>query len=618
MPYRNKKTYRCKGGDITNQLALRKILSIGYELETASLTKLTLSDTIEPIESDGSPYDKNGGSINSESVPIKRYLFNSDTARKDIEGFEAIDEEEEQSEDMLLRLEETVKMPIFKYKKKNDPKSLFYITNDLGDNRFNKTLLTQCKEFSNELVKDDIYSFRTLDKQEEFIIKFLYHNETDCGTFSNVEWLFTYLNPSRSKNVILDTFTKSVQTLIAHLSKLEKIEGNLVSNIHGIESVLHNPEKRILYHYPDSNLYYLQSHVFRKIKGMDIDLEKELDIDDICSTTQMTFSCKVKDAFSVMTALVEDTVNSIPVLHDILGRKGNFNKMVEECANKIVSQFYETVKIECRKKNKEEENPEDIFYTNIKKNYAAFLKVSTKKIITNYVGLILYKLLTYYNDYLTRPAETRQYFKNLLSFNVRHTNYELYVHLKRFLAKLASMDENDVILQHIVRKLFINESILMEFIEDPSVLRKNAFKLTNIIDRASRNYGKPEFSLVSYFLFFEEPDNTDYNLDENDQYIYYDWLQFKKIDAFSAKMELKNDIILIECRFFYRLLSIYLYGIADKKMKTDMRQGICNILNNTLTEELGKASIKHLRYMVDHYLEMKRTKTNKTRKIGKN
>ena len=114
---RNRKTYRCKGGDITNQLALRKILSIGYELETASLTKLTLSDTIEPIESDGSPYDKNGGSINSESVPIKRYLFNSDTARKDIEGFEAIDEEEEQSEDMLLRLEETVKMPIFKYKK---------------------------------------------------------------------------------------------------------------------------------------------------------------------------------------------------------------------------------------------------------------------------------------------------------------------------------------------------------------------------------------------------------------------------------------------------------------------------------------------------------------------
>lgn len=83
-------------------------------------------------------------------------------------------------------------------------------------------------------------------------------------------------------------------------------------------------------------------------------------------------------------------------------------------------------------------------------------------------------------------------------------------------------------------------------------------------------------------------------------------------------MELKNDIILIECRFFYRLLSIYLFGIADKTMKTDMRQGICNILNNTLTEELGKASIKHLRYMVDHYLEMKKTKSNKTRKIGKN
>ena len=262
----------------------------------------------------------------------------------------------------------------------------------------------------------------------------------------------------------MDTFTKSAKTLIDHLSKLEKIEGNLVSNIHGIESILHNPEKRILYHYPDSNLYYLQSHVFRKIKDMEIDLEKELDTDDICNTTQMTFSCKVKDAFLIMTALVKDTVNSIPAFHDILENKEKFNKMVEECADKLVEQFYKTVKYECSKKRKdgEEEKSEDIFYKNIKKNYSEFLKTGTKQTITNYVGLILYKLFTYYNDYLTRSAETRQYFKNSLSFNVRHTNYELYIHLKRFLSKIASMDENDIVMQQIIRQLFINETILMQ------------------------------------------------------------------------------------------------------------------------------------------------------------
>jgi len=158
------KTNKYYGGDIENQFALRKILSIGYELETSSLTKLTLSDALKPLDH----IEKSPG-----VSPIKKFLFNSDTARKDIEEFEAINAEDKDDEDMLLRLEETVKMPMYKYKNKVDPDSLFYITNDLGDNRFNKTLLTQCKEFSSEIVKDDIYSFRTIDKQEEFFIKFL-------------------------------------------------------------------------------------------------------------------------------------------------------------------------------------------------------------------------------------------------------------------------------------------------------------------------------------------------------------------------------------------------------------------------------------------------------------
>lgn len=78
-----------RGGDIHNRKVFQDILSIGYELETSSLSKFTLiSETTD------------------RGDPI---LMNTDTARKDLETLQKVstnnpDEEDEEDEDNLFAL----------------------------------------------------------------------------------------------------------------------------------------------------------------------------------------------------------------------------------------------------------------------------------------------------------------------------------------------------------------------------------------------------------------------------------------------------------------------------------------------------------------------------------
>ena len=473
------------GGDISNEEALKHILSIGYELETSSLTKLTLTDTVDPDEEGVKSKSPDENELYG-GEPVVKYMFNTDTARKDIEEFESVDfEVDEEDYNMLTRLEETIKEPIYKpgSKRSVDKDAIFYITNDLGDNRFNKKLLNECEDFSKEIPKNSLYRFRPLDKNEEYQIRFIYHNENiDCGAFANVEWLFTFFKPKRGKNIILDTFTRSIETLVDHLSRVEKIPGNFITKIHGVETVLTHPEKRNLYHIvsakpgvrspkrEESNLYYLQTHIFKKLKGHDFDLEREIGLDDVCCTTQMTFSCKIPHVFSIMKALLNDTINSVPSIHEILERRLRFQVEVEQCSKKLVKLFIHKIK---------------------KTHNISTSSYETKKtlsIIYSYCGLIMYKLLVYYNLFLRVESSSRQYFKNYLSFNVRHANYDIYVHMKKHMAKLFSVEESDPLVVTMIRELFIQESVLMEFIHDKDVLRKGVFNSKNILDITSKHY----------------------------------------------------------------------------------------------------------------------------------
>ena len=51
---------------------------------------------------------------------------------------------------------------------------------------------------------------------------------TDCGTHSNVEWVFTYYRPQQSGNIIINTFLNMIKNLLRHLSDLQPITGNFI------------------------------------------------------------------------------------------------------------------------------------------------------------------------------------------------------------------------------------------------------------------------------------------------------------------------------------------------------------------------------------------------------
>jgi hypothetical protein len=277
-------TKKKQGGDVNPNSIFKKILSIGYELETPSLAKLSMIDNLD----DGEPI-----------------LFNTDSLTKDYEILKRIqnnDYTNEEYEYYANRLEEFVDVDVYtsaglnKTKLIKDPNSTFLVSNDLSETPFVKNLKTICNlnEIDNDdediIDKNDLYTFEA-ENGGKYTINFETWQKKHCGMFADVEWIFTYYNPILSKNIILDTFINVAKNLILHLNSLEKQRGNLVINFfENDKEVIKNPVNRMLYNLPNTNLYYLQTHY----------INEELDIDDICFVPQMTFSCRNKDLVDIL------------------------------------------------------------------------------------------------------------------------------------------------------------------------------------------------------------------------------------------------------------------------------------------------------------------------------
>ena len=184
------------------------------------------------------------------------------------------------------------------------PNAKFQVLNDITKSKFNKHLTDLCKdtveaavavqkaeiaEYDEEYdpeedeniarqIKNELYTFDTEDNT--YKIWFETWAEKDCGTFADVEWLFTYYQPKRADTVILDTFVNAVQNLYSHFNSLESTTGNLTIHFsEGDQEIVDKPTARKLYNYPGTNMYYLQTHR----------LDKDLTIHDVCIIHQMTF-----------------------------------------------------------------------------------------------------------------------------------------------------------------------------------------------------------------------------------------------------------------------------------------------------------------------------------------
>ena len=568
------------GGDILENKAFKYILSIGYELETNNLIKLTEITT-----------DVDGNDI--------RMLLNTDSSQREINEILESNEEDDNSsnlrdKDYVYKRFEKLNLDVGK------ENVSFNITNDMATSQFIKNLHKKCVDYPDEdedeedeledelegggedeededeaedededededetdlesalssetdldseddltskkiEYKNQLYKYEITDKETgepiTYDINFLHGPEnTGCSVFSDVEWVATYYKPKLHSNVILETFTDTIKILLEHLHSLIPNKGEFIyiNPDTKKEQVIGDTE---LYHMPDTTLYYLKTNPGG--------------IDTIFTTIQMTFSAKIADIYFIMKNLMEDNLHSYDNVSSQCAEQLKILNSIRFCTEKLIKSYNEkepTYKI-----------------------------VTTDKLlmreIYNYIILLLYKLYVFYNTYRPLPQEIKEekYFKSYLPFNIRHSNYQLYVELKRCLkivfdTKLVgkSEAEQNEILANIIKKLFVQEPILFEYLlynSNESLIRKNAFKINNILEPTNiKNYGDPYYSLVSYFDFFESViDDT------------HDWFVYKKIDVNSTKMKIKDDLILVEFRLFPKQLKNYISSVLDVESRTEM------------------------------------------------
>jgi len=608
-------TMKIYGGDIQKKTIFRKILSIGYELETQSFAKLNLIGDYEERSIDRTlsrsvsiSQSKNKSKAISKKNNNLPILLNTDTVAKDYEVIKRIkndDYTEEEFDYYANRLDEYMELHAYtsesigRKKRVINTDTVFLSANDVAVTPFTKYLNVFCnmddmqasntaddEEEEDLFDKNDLYTFAT-EKGDKYRINFETWQKKDCGMFADVEWIMTYYKPKISNNIILNTFINVVENLLLHLSQLEKTRGKLTMNFSGSDrEIIKRPVDRYLYHLPDTNLYYLQTHL----------LEEQLDIDDICVVPQMTFSCHIKDIVDIMKELAKDDI-----------RLFEHHQILSDERVKILNTIEKTVTLLLRNYNK-----------SVSKDYRIIAARNTELVqsIKNYIFMILFKLNRYFNNYLLdekvkNKSKTAKYLKDTLFYNSRHTNYDLYKEIKQSISEYFSnkLDNKEIV--DIVQKIIIQQTVLEQHIlDDKSYTRRNAFLITNKLDKTNQHYGDPYYSLVSYFDFFENPvDNPERRNDKNE--LFFDWLQYTGIDNYSSTTDIKNNVVLVEVRSFARVLASYIYSISDEELKKNMTNGICNRMKKYFQPDITGFSMIVLKQFVNLYKNMKNKKNKK-------
>jgi hypothetical protein len=220
--------------------------------------------------------------------------------------------------------------------------------------------------------------------------------------------------------------------------------------------------------------------------------------------------------------------------------------------------------------------------------------------VKTYLFLILFKLAQYIKFKGVKSGA--KYFKNILYINSRHSNYVLYNGLKRQLEIQFGMLDEEIVISIIKDIVFVPDILMAGIVTGDGAVRTGAFSKTNVLDKSNKHYGDPTYSLMSYFDFFERPVDNETNVVEGTGEIKeYDWLEYKKIDDYSNKMDLNNDVVLIEVRNFQKLLSLHVYDMADQGLKLDMESGSCNVLTKHMGADVGSLSIANFRKIIDLY-----------------
>lgn len=523
------------GGALTENDVFKYILSIGYELETHDIAKLSLSD-------DGTTL------INTDLSP--RVLKLIDTFPVDDNHITVPIGESGSYNDYLYE-------PVL-IDGEVDEQIKIEITNDIMETDFNEMIAQYNDEYL-DVDKNELLEYKTNDGTTYNVEFSRILAEDDSNgepepkfsnaQFTGTEWIFTYYNPQHTKNIIIETFNDACDRLVKHLKSLVQISGNLHYRITQ-DKVGHIPNRK-LFHLNGTSLYYIQTH-----DSDDIPSNPETyDIEDILIIPQMTIRMNAVHLYKVMRGILDIQVNESDAVI-VKTRKNGLIKHIVEL--ETISKCVEGMLTDYNRENgKWKINPDS----------------TVGKKITNYLVLIFYKVSRYINSYAKSDMTALgNYFKNYLSFASRHSNFEIYSRVKEliaehFVSKMKKMTDEE--------KKGKTVEILHRLLDNPTRLGETIYSnhkkaLTTKLDIDSKDYGDLEVSYMSYFYFFENPIIPE-DADDKEEDEVNDWLKYSKIDVYSTQFPLEDDNVLVENRsFFSEFISIMdKYGLKyDYKAKT--------------------------------------------------
>lgn len=582
------------GGDIVDHSILKNIKSIGFEIETVDLIKLTKTK-----------HEK------------KTILVNSALTNADLEeGY--IDEDE-----YTYIIDE----PAVKFKITNDSvedTELNEVISQLIEkhNTSDTDVATQCDNVIFKLKVPKAASSHIKGGNYDIYVRETDLSLTKCSIFTDTEWIITYYKPAPSKNLIMDMFTQSMKHIKSHIDELVTIPNAQMlvlgeKNQYEKFTQINNTDQ--IYVLPNTSLVYLSSaHTPHAEK---YDIQK-----DIRFVVQMTFSTHITNVFKMMKQIMSvDYFNSkhpkMRVLEKYLSEKGEM-KQIKEMRN-IMENILSNSNFDINAIEMSLHIVKILFDTYHQKSPLAekysFDKTANKTAVQKtklYLFLIIYKVFVYLNSYLEmKTLDPENMLKKNLSFAIRHSNYVLYLEMKKSIKEIFDIDNNDTIAE--IVDAIINDVASRKHLYYLDYIRKSHMELWRPIAEAKKSgdtaeyerliekhYGNPLYSLNSYFKHFETPsdrEDTPTPNDEEDQEgegeeaeevdaepeedeeegefdednlalqsAKRDWLVKKHVDEKSTKFELNDDNIIIEFRDFPTYLYLEMFVSGDEETREKM------------------------------------------------
>lgn len=402
-------------------------------------------------------------------------------------------------------------------------------------------------------------------KQTKYDVKFreTSYELTNFSSFTDVEYISTYYKPTISENIIISYFFETINVLIEHLNKLviipnSKMYINKNNDITQVKDLIEQ-----LYILPNTSLMYYNTSTY-KISNFDINTDLKI-------VPQMTFSCDIIQCYKIMAELLKlnsvnldklnikcsekDCENEQALIHALNEKASgyNYDEYVIERTIKITNLLFKNNKLTKYNLN---ENDEVV------------------KMLKMYFFLIFYKLFIYLNSYISEIGTAENMLKKHLSFAIRHSNYVLFLEIKKQLGKILNKDED--IKQFL--SILLNNEVLDKMLYDTPLIknkRRNLLLSLKTNKDLSNNYfGNPVKSIDNYF---------DYLYTNNE-----DWLVANNIDEKSTKFDLSDNTIIIEFRDFPFYMYSYLYMNGDDSIKNDIIQNNIGTLNIKILKDYMK------------------------------